>query len=170
MNRSQWMCIVLIFALAGNSCLHFIHPAYREYIRIGRDLSTRFDAFRGEVVDSFAPLVSNVVALLSRPVPLQSPDVNTTADLSQAVKTSMPLVVGARLQETAHLSYARCGDSDYVVINGLTPLTVGDDLFGYPIRRISKTSVLTDASLFLFAPSESVSSVSNVVGGNDDDR
>ncbi len=148
MNRSQLIGIVLIIALVVNTLFHFFHPAYREYRRMSDAVNLSFESFRKDVLDSFVPVVSNIVDIMHSQQSLQLP-VDAVADV---VRTSMPFLVGSRVQDTADLSYARVADRDYVVLNGSLPLSLGDDLWGYPIRRITSTSVTTDATTYLFAP------------------
>lgn len=149
MNRSQLIGIVLIVALIGNTLLHFFHPAYREYKRVSTEVNANVEQFRKDVMDSFLPVVSNVVDIIHSQRSFQ-PFVDVVADV---VRTSMPILVGSRIQDTSKLSYARVADKDYVVLNGSLALSLGDDLWGYPIRRITSTSVTTDATTYLFAPS-----------------
>lgn len=149
MNRSQLIGIVLIIALAGNALIHFLHPAYREYRRISSEINGNVEQFRKDVMDSFLPVVSNIVDIIHLQQ-FSQPPVDVVTDV---VRTSMPVLVGSRIQDTSQLSYSRVGDRDYVVVNGSLALSLGDDLWGYPIRRITSTSVTTDATTYLFAPS-----------------
>lgn len=150
-NRSQLMFIVLIVALVGNTIIHLTHPAYREYVSRSAKLERDVDDFRAEVLTRFAPIVSNLVMMINRPVSFSTP--STVFGDDSYLSTNLPPVIGKSVVDDAKLSYAEVGTNCYVVVNGILPLSVGQSLYGETIVFIDRTFVKTDSRIYLFSPS-----------------
>lgn len=160
-NRNQLMAIILIFALLGNTAIHFFHPAYRRYDEVCRTFESRMTDFERSLQERFIPIVSNVVAFATferehggdSPYSPLSPSVVTTALSSVSAKGGdAPAVFGRGIPDSVILSYGSLDGTPFVLVNNSLPLFVGQSLFGERIMAIDETCTRCENSTFFYAP------------------
>lgn len=159
LSRGQLMAVVVVLATVLNVITHFTHPAYRYYKEFSQAQAEKFDALEKRIRADFVPAimsaVSNRSAAVASPFPSFSPSPTSSGGLFPLPSPSpaAPVVYGADVRKDVRLRFSSVDDVPYVTVNDSFHLTVGDDLFGESIRRITPTCLFTDCAVYFYADS-----------------
>ena len=157
LSRGQLMAVVLILATVLNVIMHFTHPAYRYYKEFSRAQAERFAALEKRIRADFVPAIMSAVS--NRSVAVASPFSSITPSLPSSVgsfpssSAAVPVVYGGDVRKDVKLRFSSVNDVPFVTVNDTVHLTIGDDLFGEPIRRITPTCLFTDSAVYLYVDS-----------------
>lgn len=157
LSRGQLMAVVLILATVLNVIMHFTHPAYRYYKEFSRAQAERFDALEKRIRADFVPAimsaVSNRSSAVASPFASITPSLPSSVGSSPSSSAAVPVVYGGDVRKDVKLRFSSVNDVPFVTVNDTVHLTIGDDLFGEPIRRITPTCLFTDSAVYLYADS-----------------
>lgn len=159
LSRGQLMAVVLILATVLNALMHFTHPAYRYYKEFSRAQAEKFDALEKRIRADFVPAimsaVSNRSAAVASPFSSASPSLPSSSGSFPSSSPAVPVVYGSDVRKDVKLRFASVNDVPFVTVNDTVHLTIGDDFFGEPIRRITPTCLFTDSAVYLYVDSPS---------------
>lgn len=157
LSRGQLMAVVLILATVLNVVMHFTHPAYRYYKEFSRAQAEKFDALEKRIRADFVPAimsaVSNRSSAVASPFASITPSLPSSAGSSPSSSAAVPVVYGGDVRKDVKLRFSSVNDVPFVTVNDTVHLTIGDDLFGEPIRRITPTCLFTDFAVYFYADS-----------------
>lgn len=157
LSRGQLMAVVLILATVLNVVMHFTHPAYRYYREFSRAQAEKFDALEKRIRADFVPAimsaVSNRSAAVASPFSSAAPSLSSSVGLFSSSSPAVPVVYGGDVRKDVKLRFSSVNDVPFVTVNDTVHLTIGDDLFGESIRRITPTCLFTDSAVYLYVDS-----------------
>lgn len=157
LSRGQLMAVVLILATVLNIVMHFTHPAYRYYKEFSRAQAEKFDALEKRIRADFVPAIMSVVsnrsAAVASPFASIAHSLPSSAGSSPSSSAAGPVVYGGDVRKDVRLRFSSVNDVPFVTVNDTVHLTIGDDLFGETIRRITPTCLFTDCAVYFYADS-----------------
>lgn len=153
-SRGQLMAVVVVLATGLNVVTHFTHPAYRYYREFSRAQAEKFDALEKRIKSDFVPAI--MFAVSNRPSAVASPFSSISHSPPPSVgsvPSSSPagqVVYGSDVRKDVKLRFSSVNGVPFVTVNDTVHLTIGDDFFGEPIRRITPTCLFTDSAVYLY--------------------
>lgn len=157
LSRGQLMAIVVVLATVLNVITHFTHPAYRYYKEFSRAQAEKFDALEKRIKSDFVPAimfaVSNRIAAVASPFSSAALSLPASVGSSPLSSSAVPVVYGGDVRKDVKLRFSSVNDVPFVTVNDTVHLTIGDDFFGEPIRRITPTCLFTDSAVYLYVDS-----------------
>lgn len=158
-SRGQLMAVVVVLATVLNVITHFTHPAYRYYKEFSQAQVERFEALEKRIKSDFVPAIMFAVSNRSVSTGVASPFSSTSPSLPSSVgslpssSSAVPVVYGGDVRKDVKLRFSSVNDVPFVTVNDTVHLTIGDDFFGEPIRRITPTCLFTDSAVYLYVDS-----------------
>lgn len=155
LSRGQLMAVVVVLATVLNVITHFTHPAYRYYKEFSRAQAEKFDALEKRIRADFVPAIMFAVsnrsnAAVASPFSSSSPSLPSSIGSFPSSSPAIPVVYGGDVRKDVKLRFSSVNDVPFVTVNDTVHLTIGDDFFGEPIRRITPTCLFTDSAVYLY--------------------
>lgn len=150
-SRGQLMAVVVVLATVLNVITHFTHPAYRYYREFSQAQAEKFDALEKRIKSDFVPAI--MFAVSNRAAAVAPPSLPSSNGSLPSSSSAFPVVYGGDVRKDVKLRFSSVNDVPFVTVNDTVHLTIGDDFFGEPIRRITPTCLFTDSAVYLYVDS-----------------